>query len=204
MGLFDFLKPKKSTFGELTEKDPHIRKILLRGLSEFAGKEAANLRAVGRNEDADKRIGEYLQMVFQEFKNEPQNPRHLSLLTDVALKLDAVEAAIKTLESVIEANDHFSLDLTSIYTDLGRLYHGGDQKRELWCYEMAASAKSPPGCKFPATRQQKAKAHQFASFVYVRLTDWGRADSHAKKAQELVPEVNWEDQNQINKFMLAE
>jgi hypothetical protein len=143
-------------------------------------------------------------MVFQEFRNEPQNPRHLSLLTDVALKLQALEAGKKTLESVIDENEHLALDLTLVYIDLGRLHHGGDPKRELWCYEMATEAKAPPGCKFPATRQQKAKAHQFARFVAVRLQDWNSAELHAKRVKELVPEVDWEDQRQINKFMLAE
>lgn len=229
MGLFDFLKPKKSTFGELTEKDPRARKILLRALSEMVAKEAGNLRAVGRNGDADKRIEEYLQMVFQEFKNEPQNPRHLSLLTDVALKLDVLEAGKKTLESVIKENDRLSLDLTLPYTDLGRIYHQlrTDPNRELWCYEMAAAAKAPQGCKFPATRQQKAKAHCFAfthitasSFTWEyymkkngakadeiarareeHSTDEQRADSHKKRAKELVPEVDWNDQAQITRFM---
>jgi hypothetical protein len=229
MGLFDFLKPKKNTFGEITEKDPRVRKILLRGLSEMVAKEAGNLRAVGRNDDADKRIAEYLQKVFEEFKNEPQNPRHLSLLADVALRLDALEAGKKTLESVIDGNDHLSLDLTLVYTDLGRIYHqlGTDPKRELWCYEMAAAAKAPQGCKFPATRQQKAKAHCFAftritamSFTWEfymkkrgagadeiarareeHSTDEQRADAHKKRAKEFVPEVDWDDQAQITKFM---
>jgi hypothetical protein len=102
-----------------------------------------------------------------------------------------------------------------------------DLKRELWCYEMAAAAKAPQGCKFPATRQQKAKAHCFAftritamSFTWEfymkkrgagadeiarareeHSTDEQRADAHKKRAKELVPEVDWDDQAQITKFM---
>jgi len=216
MGLFDFLKPKSEPPGGLTEKDPRVRRMLLYGASEMVGQQADNLRAVGRKADADKVIAEYLKKVFQEFRNEPQNPRHLSLLTDVALRLGAPDAGKKTLESVIQENGQLCLDLTVVYTNLGRICHQvtRDVKlsmHELWCYEMAIQAQPPPGCKFPATRQQKAKAHHFAHFVARRIANfnpedshWGIAEAHIKKAKELVPEVNWDDQAQVLKFMQTE
>lgn len=232
MGLFDFLKPKKDPLDGLTEKDPRVRRMLLYGASEMVAKQADNLRAVGRKEDADKVIAEYLKKVFQEFRNEPDNPRHLSLLANSALRLGALVAGKQTLESIIEGKDHFSLDLTLVYTDLGRIHHqiGGNRKRELWCYEMATEAKSSPNCKFPATRQQKAKAHCFAfsllrSWTYTwefemkqkgagadeiarareeHSTDEQRTTSHVQKAKALVPEVNWDDPAQVAKFMQSE
>jgi hypothetical protein len=229
MGLFDFLKPKKNPDALMDKKSRQQKIILLYFASEQVSKQADNLRAVGRKEEAEKVVPEYLQKVYQEFKNEPHNPRFLSLFTSVALKLDALEAGKKTLESVIEGNNHLLLDLTLVYTDLGRIYHmlPNDQERELWCYEMATAAKAPSGCKVPATRQQKAKAHCFAftritamSFTWEfymkkrgaaadeiarareeHSTDEQRADSHKKRAKELVPEVDWDDQAQITKFM---
>jgi len=214
MGFFDFLKPKQDQPDWWSkEKDPRARKAYLWGASKFAAKQADNLRTVGRKDDANKVIAEFLMKVFQEFKNEPQNPRHLSFLTDVALQLGALEAGKKTLESVIEGNDHEQLDLTLVYTDLGRIYHqlGSDARRELWCYEMAAEAKPPPNCIFPATRKQKAMAHHFARYVAIRLAShnpkdshWKVADSHEIRRKELVPEVNWDDRTQVDKFMESE
>jgi hypothetical protein len=230
MGLFDFLKPKKDPLDAMMEnKPPQQKKILLYFMADKVGAQANNLRAAGRKDDAEKIITEYLQRVFQEFKNEPLDPRNLSLFTSVALKLDAAEAAKKTLESLIEENDRLFLDLTVVYTDLGRIYHvlPIDPKRELWCYEMATAAMAPQGCKVPATRKQKAKAHCFA-FTKLRAisltwefrmekreptadeiervheerrTNFQRAELHEKKAKELVPEVDWDDQTQINEFM---
>jgi hypothetical protein len=182
------------------------------GAGKFVGKQAGNLRAVGRKDDADKVIAEFLIKVFQEFKNEPENPWHLSFLTDIALQLGGLEAGKKTLESVIEGNDYLSLDLTVVYTDLGRIYHqlGTDPRRELWCYEMAAEAKAPLGCKFPATSQEKAIAHHFAYFVAIRLAShshnrkdshWKVAEWHTRRRRELVPEVNWDDSSQTGKFI---
>jgi hypothetical protein len=63
---------------------------------------------------------------------------------------------------------------------------------------------TPPNCRFPATRQQKAKAHKFASFYCFARRDLERASSHDKKAKELVPEVNWDDPDQEMKFMVSE
>lgn len=214
MGFFDFLKAKPDQPDWwLKEKDPRARRAHLWGASKFVEKQAGNLRAVGRKDDAHKVIAEFLIKVFQEFKNEPDNPRHLSFLTDVALHLGAAEVGKTTLETVIEQNEHLTLDLTVVYTDLGRIWHDlrKDPKRELWCYEMAADAKTPPHCKFPATRQQKAKAHHFAHYVAMRLANynpkdshWKIADSHIKKRRELVPEVNWDDRTQVHKFMQSE
>ena len=75
---------------------------------------------------------------------------------------------------------------------------------------MATEAKPPLACKFPATRQQKARAHHFAHFVALRLakydpadSHWNVAESHAKRARELVPEVDWDDEPQVRKFWEA-
>ena len=114
---------------------------------------------------------------------------------------------------MIEENDHLHLDLTLVYTDLGRINHDlrTDQERELWCYEMATEAKAPPGCIFPATREQKARAHCFAQYLARLLSNfhtedrhWEIAESHMKMTRELVPELNRDDLAQVTKFMRAE
>ncbi|MGO8836342.1 MAG: protein kinase domain-containing protein [Limisphaerales bacterium] len=148
----------------------------------------------------------HTEAVFQEFKNEPENPRHLSFLTDVALRLGAGEVGKTILETVIEQNEHMPLDLTGVYTDLGRIWHDlrTDRKRELWCYEMAVSAKSPPNCKFPATRQQKAKAHCFA---FSLLRAWSYTwEFEMKKNRAGGDEIARarEEPPQVHKFMQSE
>jgi hypothetical protein len=122
----------------------------------------------------------------------------------MAIELGAPELAKLTLEPVIEGSQHFTLDLTSLYTDLGRVYQhlGADPKRELQCYEMAADAKAPKSCKFPATPQQKAKAHESACSVCMRIGDRERATFHAKRARELVPDVDWGDPDEVKKLMI--
>jgi len=162
---------------------------------------------------------------------EPENPRHLSLFADVALKLGAPDVGKRTLESVITENNRPHLDLTLVYFDLGRIWHDlGDKDRELSYYEKSVEAEAPAGCKFPATRKQKAIAHYFAHVCLTSMqftwefymkqrgageddiararekhsTDAQRADSHIKKARELAPEINWDDGPQVTKLIQSE
>jgi tetratricopeptide (TPR) repeat protein len=207
MGLLDWLNSRIGSEDPLTRfarKHPEARQYLLHASCEVTAKQAENLRAVGREDDAFNVIKEHVGRVLAQFKNEPDNPQHLDLLTDVAIELGAPELAKLTLEPVIEGSQHFTLDLTSLYMDLGRVYQhlGADPKRELQCYEMAADAKAPDRCRFPATPQQKAKAHQLAYSVCQRLGDRDRASSHAKKARQFVPSVNWDDPEDVKKLMI--
>jgi hypothetical protein len=50
-------------------------------------------------------------------------------------------------------------------------------------------------------KQHGAAADEIARAREEHRTDEQRADAHAKKAKELVPDVDWDDQAQINKFM---
>jgi len=207
MGFFDWFNLRirpEDPVTRIARKNPEMRSYLLHASSEVVAKQAENLRAVGRDDDAFKVVKEAVGRAFAQFKNEPDNPEHLSWLTGMAIELGAPELAKLTLEQVIEGSQHFTLDLTSLYTDLGRVYQhlGADPKRELQCYEMAADAKAPDRCRFPATPQQKAKAHQLAYSVCQRLGDGERASSHAKKARQLVPSVNWDDPKEVKKLMI--
>jgi len=50
-------------------------------------------------------------------------------------------------------------------------------------------------------KKRGAGADEIARAREEHSTDEQRADSHAKKAKELVPDVDWDDQAQINEFM---
>ena len=71
---------------------------------EFVQKQIDNLRAVGRDADANKTILDYLLEILQEWKKEPQNPSHLSLLANAAMSLGALDAGTESLNAVIQAN----------------------------------------------------------------------------------------------------
>jgi hypothetical protein len=53
MGLLDFLKPRKDRLQELANQ-PEMRKAILSTELEFTQKQIANLRAVGREAEAER------------------------------------------------------------------------------------------------------------------------------------------------------
>lgn len=208
MGLFDWLQSRTGLEDPLTRmarKDPEMRKYFMQASCELVAKQAQNLRAVGREDDAFKVVKDFVAgKAFVAFKNEPDNPQHLSLLTDAAITLGAPELAKLALEPVIEGSQHFTLDLTTLYADLGRVYHelGADPQRELHCYQMAVDAKAPDRCRFPATPQQKAKAHELARSLCARLGSSDRANFHAKMARDLVPGVDWGNPEEVRNLLI--
>src|ERR1035437_3874633 len=120
MGLLDWLNSRirpEDPVTRIARKNPEMRNYLLHASCEVVAKQAENLRAVGRDDDAFKVVKEAVGRAFAQFKNEPNNPEHLSWLTDMAIELGAPELAKLTLEPVIEGSQHFTLDLTSLYTD---------------------------------------------------------------------------------------
>lgn len=77
MRLFDFFKPRRDPLRYL-EKQPNIRKAMLAQELEFAQKQIANLRAVGRDAEAGKlvadsreKIGEFFRLTFREWDKLP-------------------------------------------------------------------------------------------------------------------------------------
>jgi hypothetical protein len=209
MGLLNFFKAKTDPAEDVAQADRMRRNAWLAGVQTL-GKEVENLRSEGRDEEANKLIAEYLSKVLEEFKAEPENPQHLSLLAHVAIGLGALQEGKQALESALEAKHSVAIDLTLPYLQLGRVHHqlGEDPKRELWCFETAAEAKTPPGCKFPATRQQKAMAHYYAHFVALRIAQSNPDDphsaiaqSHITRARRLLPELNWDDPSHVSKLI---
>lgn len=196
MGLFDFLKPKEKKGLEGLVKDPKMQELMLAMHLEYVKKEVANLNAVGRKQDANRRISAYLQECLEGWKKEPLNPAHLTLLANAAISLGAFDAGKETLKIVIQANEERSMiDLTSVYFDLGRIYHQlyGTCEKELWAFHMATQCQPPPKCRFPATPAFKAKAHYFAHSCASVLRNKDHATYHDQMARKLVPELDWDD-----------
>lgn len=188
---------------------------ILRQQVESVRAQAANLRAVGREADADKAISNCLQEIFQEYKADPHNQDYLTLLCSAAMDLNALEAGKRFLQIVIQANEKSPLiDLTLVYFDLGRIYHQlrNNPEKELWCYRMATEAAPPKNCKRPATKKDKAMAHHFAYMCAERLgymsADGVGYEEHVKyhdnKQRELAPELDWDDTEQVTKWMQAQ
>jgi hypothetical protein len=69
MGLFDFLKPKKNPMAELLQK-PGVRSAMAGMELEYLQKQVANLRSVGRKEDAKKAVSDFLAKYAREHKGE--------------------------------------------------------------------------------------------------------------------------------------
>lgn len=65
MGLFDFLKPKKTQDASFADK-PVIRNAMVAMEMEYLQKQVANLCAVGRIEDAKRAVGEFVSKYGRE------------------------------------------------------------------------------------------------------------------------------------------
>lgn len=203
MGLFDFLKPRKDPLREL-EKNPLVKRAMLAMKLEFVQKQIDNLRAVGRDADANKTVLDYLLEILQEWKKEPQNPSHLSLLANAAMSLGALDAGKESLNAVIQANAKTPLlDLTLVYMDLGMIYHQlrNNPEKELWCYNKATESVAPPNCKFPASQNDKTKAHNYAYMCAYRINNEDQTKYHDHKRRELAPDLDFDDPVQVMKWL---
>jgi hypothetical protein len=213
MGLFDFFKRRKDPLRGSVLAHPGMKMAVLRQQVESVGAQAASLRAVGREADADKAISNYLQEIFQEYKADPYNQDYLKLLCSAAMDLNAPESGKRFLQIVIQANEKSPLiDLTLVYFDLGRIYNQlhNNPEKEFWCYRMATEAAPPKNCKRPATKKEKAKAHHFA---HMRASTVGgpagivgneeQIKYHDCKRRELAPELDWDDREQVTQWMFS-
>lgn len=77
MGLFEFFKPRKEPLQALT-KLPRMQKAMLATDLEFTQKQIANLRAVGRDSEAEKliidfrnKLADFSQLTFKEWDKSP-------------------------------------------------------------------------------------------------------------------------------------
>lgn len=185
-------------------RKPEVRQSMLFQEKEYAQKQVSNLRAAGREQDARNVVKEYLGKLLQEFKNEPQNPAHLTWFTNAAIELQELEFAKETIEAIIHLSKKYPFaDLTLVYFNLGVIHHQlrSDPEKELWCYEMAINAQPLPKCNYVASQRMKAKVHLFASGPANRLMNLVLRDQHMAECRKLAPDVDFNDPSATGKFV---
>lgn len=195
MGLFDFLKNKG---GSATRNESQAALNQLRWLAELekVEKQAGNLRTVGREDEATKVAVEFLNRAMQVWASEPSNTQHVTFITTAAIRLNSPQVGERFLSGILESDSlKKQLDLTLVYSNLGRIYHRMMEpfERELWAYHMATVAVAPANCRCPASPRDKVAAH-FGAFLCARRG--GNAEHqawHDRKCRELAPEVNWDN-----------
>jgi tetratricopeptide (TPR) repeat protein len=192
---------------KFTELPLHRRFYLQSVLKEFVVKQSENLRSVGRGVEAKELLENYITLLFEEWEKEPDNPRHLASVANVAIELGSLEYAQRLLQSAISRaqSDSIPIDLAVVYFHLGRIHHylRRDTSDELWCYEMAIQSQAPNNCRYPASLPQKIRAYFFA---YGEAAVKGKRKHekwYKKRAQELAPDVDWEKSEDITRFLLA-
>jgi len=206
MGLFNFGRSKRKKGKEFSEilRTPDARKAMGRMEIEHLKKEVDNLRTVGREKEANKRVSEHFQARLLEWKKDPIDLEPIGSLADIALQLGALDAGVESLKIVIQVNEENPItDLTTVYFDLGRIYHllYGTCEMELWAFHMATQCEPPPKCRLPATPAQKAKAHFFASSCAKVLMNEEHATYHDRMARQIVPDLNWDDTMAVVKWI---
>jgi hypothetical protein len=177
-------------------------KIVLRIV--IVEKQVSNLRLVGRESDAQKVIHEYFLEIIEQWIKQPENTELVEHLAKASISLDALADGKGLLEIVIEkAMGKLPTDLTTIYTALGCVLHRlatkGDnvacanyRSQELRAYQMATEFVAPANCRLPATREQKAIAHNFAFYCASNMNLVEEAYFHDRKRKELMPERDWD------------
>jgi len=212
MGLFDFLKPKKHPL-EAARDNPKWRPAIVQAEAERLLARCNNLKAVGREVEAAKDVRKFLgdlalECVKKEFL---ESNAMLSLLVSTSSNLGEPELGKDLLEAIIayhlsaktkKGKTVSAMDLTQAYIDAGSLAHQiGDPDEEYRCFWLATEFQPPAGCENPASKRQKAIAHQFAYVLCAAEASndpikWGeRRAYHDAKRRELAPECDWGDLN---------
>jgi hypothetical protein len=212
MGLFDFLKPKEKDPLDDPAYTPSARQTIILMDLEYLKKETANLIAVGRKDDANKRIVEHLSKCLRESHRIPDLPDNMGLYVNAILNFGLqdrywLELGEKSIIAIIECWDkNKELDLTLIMIDLGRIFHQmRDQaERELVAYELAAKIQAPKNCKYPARPRDKARAHHFAYMCARRLGRNEQMLHHDEAKRKLVTDLNWDNHELVMQWMITE
>jgi len=214
MGLFDFLKSKSNDPLSSIHNNPSVRKMMIAAEVEALSATMSNLKSVGREAEAEKRAKEYLIALSSDCVSKySDSSEALNALATSSIILGQAQLGKRLLEKILEFHVEVTsanvkgapaLDLTQAYIDSGRLAHQIRESRddEYRCYWAATEAVPPPGCKFPATKRQKAIAHEFAFRLCLTEShkvsnehiNWAeRAVWHDAKRREFAPECAWDN-----------
>jgi serine/threonine protein kinase len=208
-GPFDRTESGNAALEELArwEALPEVERAASSTKKEYVQKLATNLRAVGRGVEADEIVANYLDELFARWEEEPENPHHFTSIANAAIILEGLDVGKKLLEAAIAKTwtQSIPVDLTLAYFNFGRIHHylRRQDSAELWCYERAVESQPPPNCRFPADCLQKARAHFFAFSEAAVLGKRKHQWWHRRRMQELAPYVDWENPEEIVKFLSA-
>lgn len=213
MGLFDSLFPKPVDHFD-NKKYMAFRKEMLTHAAHVLER-CLHLKSIHRNDEASARAREFIKEIAQDLVawDEPRFSLFLSIIYDTAWKLGEESFALVMLEVVIGGLTQLAekgarggipiKDLTFVYQRAGMLaarLPDGMQKAYVY-YWQAIEAPVPPGCKSPATAQQKATIHALAKGTCDRILatmppdsmEWQqRSDWHNLKMRELDPHRHWD------------
>lgn len=194
MSLFDFLKRKKNPMAALM-RDPDQKPMFIAVMLEGVVAQKKNLEAVGRGDEGKRVAREFLDKVLQEYLTDEyfEHPAILSALTNAAMQLGEAEHGMTCLQAVVE--NVSVIDLTTVYANMATLAHaiGMPKQDKLNFLELAIAAETPPRCKKPASKKDKAKAHFMAQSAASVLHQDDIAKRHLDAAKALAPEVNFDD-----------
>lgn len=173
-----------------------------------------NLKSVGRGAEAENRAREYLLTLSTDcLTNYNESSEVLNALATSSILLGQPMLGKRLLEEIIKFHEEVTsanvkgapaLDLTQAYIDSGKIAHQIRESRddEYRCYWAAAESVPPPGCKSPATKRQKAIAHNLAFRLCLTEshkvahadTKWAeRAVWHDARRRECAPECAWDN-----------
>lgn len=150
--------------------DPFAKEMMISQMCEVAIKRITNLRAVDRSDEARKVALETSEELVKYWKSDIQNPTYIHAIALLYIKTEDFDYGVKIIKAFTETISCNTIDLTTCYLDLGKLYSllGGFPMEELECYIQAFKSVGPTNGKFPATRKDKAEC----CYCIFKLAEW--------------------------------
>jgi len=131
MGLFDIFNKEKRE--ENRKKNQQLEDgikefVVIKKVQELMAK-GKSLLQLGRNEEANNKFNEALNIVKRSIENNPHSLEFKKLLCSIYLEVGAYDVAEEYFKLIIEEHSNdFNVDLTEVYTRLGviKWYHHKD------------------------------------------------------------------------------
>lgn len=169
--------------------DPYTKGIMISQMCESATKRIINLRAVDHFEEAVKVTTETRDELVKYWKSDFQNPLYIHAIMSLYKETEDFDSGIDIIKIFVESLSGATLDLTTCYLDLGKLYslRGGSPLEELECYIKAYQSVGPEDGKFPATRKDKAEC----CYRIYKLAEWLKHEKLSKKYKDKCEELSF-------------